>query len=76
MRFFSSTIDLGRMTILGGSLTNWPATRDVKSGRTLLRPIELSMEGAYKITEYDENEWDSDIVRQSLSPEDLMQVCI
>jgi len=40
-RFYSPTIDLANKTILGGSLTNWPATRD-KKGRILLRPIELS----------------------------------
>jgi hypothetical protein len=38
-RFFSPTVDLASMTIIGGSLTNWPATR--KGGKTLLRPIEL-----------------------------------
>ena len=40
-RFYSPTIDLANKVILGGSLTNWPATRD-KKGRMLLRPIELS----------------------------------
>lgn len=41
-RFFSPTIDLSNKTIEGGSLTNWPATRDEKTGKILLRPIELS----------------------------------
>jgi hypothetical protein len=40
-RFFSPSADPGEKIILGGSLTNWPATRDVK-GRMLLRPVELS----------------------------------
>lgn len=41
-RFFSPSVDLENEIVLGGSLTNWPATRDSKSGRILLRPIELS----------------------------------
>jgi hypothetical protein len=40
-RFFSATIDVANKVILGGTLTNWPATRD-KGGRIMLRPIELS----------------------------------
>lgn len=42
-RFFSASVDILHKTILGGSLTNWPATRD-KQGRIQLRPIELSSE--------------------------------
>lgn len=41
-RYFSATIDLAKKVILGGTLTNWPATRDNATGRVLLRPIELS----------------------------------
>lgn len=41
-RFFSPSVDVENSIVLGGSLTNWPATRDEKSGRILLRPIELS----------------------------------
>ena len=41
-RFFSPSTDIERKIVIGGSLTNWPATRDEKSGRILLRPIELS----------------------------------
>lgn len=41
-RYFSATIDLAKKVIYGGTLTNWPATRDGKTGRVLLRPIELS----------------------------------
>lgn len=40
-RFFSPSIDPEEKIILGGSLTNWPATRGEK-GKMLLRPIELS----------------------------------
>lgn len=40
-RFFSATINTAEKVILGGTLTNWPATRD-KGGRLMLRPIELS----------------------------------
>jgi hypothetical protein len=41
-RFFSPSVDTENHFVLGGSLTNWPATRDSKSGKILLRPIELS----------------------------------
>lgn len=40
-RFFSPSTDPNEKVILGGSLTNWPATRD-KQGKMLLRPVELS----------------------------------
>lgn len=40
-RMFSPTLDTEAKVILGGSLTNWPATRD-KVGNVLLRPIELT----------------------------------
>ena len=40
-RFFSPSADPSEKIILGGSLTNWPATRDTK-GKMLLRPVELS----------------------------------
>lgn len=40
-RFFSPTVDPTNKVVLGGSMTNWPATRDAL-GRMLLRPIELS----------------------------------
>ena len=39
-RFFSATIDVTNKVILGGTLTNWPATRD-ENNRLILRPIEL-----------------------------------
>lgn len=40
-RMFSPTLDIRQHVIVGGSLTNWPATRDDKQ-RVMLRPIELS----------------------------------
>ena len=40
-RFFSSSFDTTAKVIMGGSLTNWPATRD-DEGKILLRPIELA----------------------------------
>ncbi|KKN73390.1 hypothetical protein LCGC14_0400930 [marine sediment metagenome] len=40
-RFFSATFNTDQQVILGGTLTNWPATRD-DEGRVMLRPIELS----------------------------------
>ena len=40
-RFFSPSVDTENRIILGGSLTNWPATRNAK-GQILLRPVELS----------------------------------
>lgn len=42
-RFFSSTIDVKNKVIVGGTLTNYPATR-LESGEILLKPIELSMD--------------------------------
>ena len=39
-RFFSPTVDLKNKVILGGSLTNWPATRTATE--ILLKPVELS----------------------------------
>ena len=39
-RFFSATVDVAAKTIIGGSLTNWPAMKE--NGRNKLRPIELS----------------------------------
>lgn len=40
-RFFSPSTDPQNKVILGGSLTNWPATR-LETGQILLRPVELS----------------------------------
>jgi hypothetical protein len=40
-RYFSPSVDDTNKSILGGSLTNWPATRSAK-GHIMLRPIELS----------------------------------
>lgn len=46
-RFFSPSIDIENKVILGGSLTNYPATRNTK-GQILLRPIELSQSNSLK----------------------------
>lgn len=40
-RFFSPSTDPDHQVILGGSLTNWPATR-LETGEILLKPVELS----------------------------------
>jgi len=40
-RFFSPSLDLINKTIIGGSLTNYPASKDSQN-RLLLRPVELS----------------------------------
>lgn len=40
-RFFSPSVDIVNKVILGGSLTNYPASRNSK-GEIMLRPIELS----------------------------------
>jgi hypothetical protein len=41
LRYFSASIDTNQKVIVGGSLTNWPATR-TQDHQILLRPIELS----------------------------------
>ncbi len=41
MRYFSPSIDISNKVILGGSLTNWPATRTADH-QLLLKPVELS----------------------------------
>jgi len=41
MRFFSATFNLKQKVIVGGTLTNWPATRNEKE-QILLKPIELA----------------------------------
>lgn len=41
MRFFSPTVDMKSKTVIGGSLTNWPATR-TEANQILLKPVELS----------------------------------
>ena len=46
-RFFSPSVDIQNKVILGGSLTNYPATRDA-AGRILLRPVELSQSQSLK----------------------------
>jgi hypothetical protein len=41
LRFFSPSINVREKVIVGGSLTNWPATR-TPDEQILLRPVELS----------------------------------
>jgi hypothetical protein len=41
LRYFSPTFDPRNKVILGGSLTNWPATKDAKEKR-LLKPISMA----------------------------------
>jgi hypothetical protein len=48
-RFFSATIDTSNKVVLGGTLTNWPATRD-ENNRLMLRPIELQ-DGFFTVAE-------------------------
>jgi hypothetical protein len=43
MRYFSPSIDVVHQVIVGGSLTNWPATR-TDDHQILLRPVELSQQ--------------------------------
>lgn len=53
-RFFSPTVDWANKSIVGGTLTNWPASKD-KKGKILLRPIELSR-GFYGLESADMSE--------------------
>lgn len=41
LRFFSPSINIEKKVVVGGSLTNWPATRD-ENENIMLRPVELS----------------------------------
>jgi len=59
-RLFSPTVDTGEKIVLGGTLTNWPATRD-KKGLVLLRPIELSSDGLMQIDLDEEKQDDGEI---------------
>jgi hypothetical protein len=51
-RFFSATIDVTNKVVLGGTLTNWPATRD-ENNRLMLRPIELQ-DGIYTVSKMEQ----------------------
>lgn len=48
-RMFSPVIDLSKNVIMGGTLTNWPASRDGRTLEYLLKPIELSR-GVYAMS--------------------------
>lgn len=54
LRFFSPEVDIENKVIVGGSLTNWPATRTAE-GRILLRPVELSQQRRQSGTDEDTN---------------------
>lgn len=62
-RMFSPTINTKDKVILGGSLTNWPASRD-KTGKVLLRPVALSLPAYTNLADqsYDEK---SQIIRDA-----------
>lgn len=66
-RFFSATVDTTRKVIEGGSLTNWPATRDIETGVTLLAPVELAMlegrPGIFRLQETSDNSLDERVER-------------
>ena len=42
LRYFSPEVDLRAKVIMGGALTNWPATRN-KENEILLKPVTLSL---------------------------------
>lgn len=65
-RFFSPTVDTENKVILGGTLTNWPATRD-KKGKILLRPIELEREDFLVV---DENQEFGDELKEPIEDEE------
>jgi hypothetical protein len=62
-RWFSATADIANKAILGGTLTNWPATRK-RNGRILLRPIELSK----SLFEIEEVTMEPEIVQTEQAP--------
>ena len=63
-RFFSATVDMANKVILGGTLTNWPATRD-KAGRIQLRPIELEVSNSLcEIVQVDDSPEVSDMAKE------------
>ena len=66
-RFFSPTVDSANKVIMGGSLTNWPATRN-EAGEILLRPIELSV-GMFSVENEEKNAINKliDLVQNMLS---------
>jgi len=61
-RFFSATIDVSNKVVLGGTLTNWPATRD-ENNRMMLRPIELEQGSDAPL----------DISQEAIMPEEIKE---
>lgn len=76
MRYFSPSVDMKAKTVVGGSLTNWPATRTAEN-HMLLRPVELSMDmmtndmDAAPAWFADLKEWISDLVQAGNKPEQV-----
>jgi hypothetical protein len=63
-RFFSPSVDIENKVIIGGSLTNYPATRSA-NGQLILRPIELSQ----TIKEIDMEKTIDEIVAEKVAAE-------
>lgn len=73
-RFFSATINIKSKTIVGGTLTNWPATRD-QQGKVMLRPIALSSELFWEdVINPDESETTEGVKPMTVDTLDVEQV--
>ncbi len=77
-RFFSATVDVGRKVIMGGTLTNWPASRDHITSNILLRPIELSDQSPtlYELVDFDDSPWDAAAVESGMEIGDFRKCCL
>jgi hypothetical protein len=69
-RFFSGTINIDKKILLGGTLTNWPATRN-EQGQMLLRPIEMA-EGLFTVEKQEEQPSNELLQDELLSSEGTM----
>lgn len=67
MRYFSPELDLIGKAIIGGSLTNWPASRN-KDNEILLKPVTLSM-GMFSLEPGESLDERSDQVRMAFYQE-------
>ena len=70
-KFFSATVDIESRTIVGGSLTNWPAMK--KNGRNQLRPIELSMNLCEIVESDDSHIGDENMSKQNDNTPEIVQ---
>jgi hypothetical protein len=74
-RFFSATIDTSNKVVLGGTLTNWPATRD-ENNRMMLKPIELER-GIFTVDELETEPESSDapiiISEEENMPDEILE---